>query len=370
MKNLTWHFVLLMCITGLCLTPQAEAVTYYVDFDNGNNAFNGLTTTNCWKSIPGTRNTANTDWVSGATGWKRLLAGDVVVVKGGTTHSASKGGRIQIDSIWYDHGTGTNPITISGGNGWGTGQSIIDGSGITVPSWGALADIIKRDYIVFDGGSNGIKLQNSGYNGLATSGNYNTVRNVEVYNSKWANILFSSSSYPTSYLQGATIDNVTAHKTNSNDDWAANIFLNYVNGAVVSNSTAYDSNLGSDGIHLGSCTNSWVLNCTVYSNGEQGVDISRDGDYKTRDDSYNITVRDCVGYDNFKQNFDSNSSSRDIYFINNVAWHTTETESGDGNFQVYEGGNRVFFINNTSVASHDLAHRCFKWVARNRVCQQ
>ncbi|WP_162604579.1 right-handed parallel beta-helix repeat-containing protein [Geomonas edaphica] len=339
---------------------QAQATTYYVDFDYGSDAANGLATTSSWKNIPGTKTAGNGSFLS-AGGWKRLVAGDVVIVKGGSKHTSQGGGMIQIDSTWYDNGTASSPVTIKGDPSWGSGQSVIDGSGITVPNWAGLVNISKRDYIVFDGGANGIKVQNSGYNGFQTTGNYNTLRNVEVYNSIWANVIFVSPSYPTTFLQGATIDRVVAHKTGINDDWAANIFLTYVNNAVISNCTAYDSNTGSDGIHLGSCTNSWVLNCIVHNNGEQGVDVSKDGDNKNRDDSWNVTVRDCIGYSNYKQNFDSNSSSRDIYFINNTAWDTAESEKGDGNFQVYEGGSRVFFINNTSAASNDFGYGIAWW---------
>jgi len=363
MAHIHKYLVLTICLTISYLfaaCPNSEAATYYVDFDSGSDARDGLSQANSWKNIPGTMTTSNSGTVSGATGWKKIAAGDTIRIKSGTTHNSSKGGRIVINSSWYGNGTAASPITIAVDPTWGSGQAVIDGSGVTVPSWAALVDV-SLPYIVIDGGSaDGLKIQNSGYYGYQTTGAYNTIRYAEVYNSKYANVLFTSNNYPTAFLQGGTIDRVTAHKTNTNDDWASNIYLNYVDGALVTDSVGYDANTGGDGIHLGSCRNIWVVRCTAHNNGEQGIDVSRDGDYKTRDDSYNITVRDSVAYDNYKQNFDSNSASRDIYFINNRAWRTVTTESGDGNFMVYEAGNRVFFINCTSSAGRDYGFG-FAW---------
>jgi hypothetical protein len=359
------YLVLTICITISYLfaaCSDSDAATYFVDFDNGSDARDGLSQATSWRNIPGTRTASNSGTVSGATGWKKIAAGDTIQIRPGTIHNSSEGGRIFIDSTWYGNGTAVSPITIKADTTWGSGQILIDGTGVTVPSWSGLFEIKGIPYVVLDGvADKGIKIQNSAYYGFATSGNYNTIRFVEAYNSKLTNVLFTSNSYPTTYLQGGKIDHVVAHKTNTNDDWASNIYLNYVDGALVTDSISYDSNTGGDGIHLGSCKNSWIVRCTAYRNGEQGIDISRDGDYKTRDDSYNITVRDSVAYDNYKQNFDSNSASRDIYFINNVAWRTTTTEGGDGNFMVYEAGNRVFFINCTSSAGRDYGFGIAWW---------
>jgi len=359
-----WLWTLGVIFTIASKAAVASAATYFVDFDSGNDANDGLSRTTSWRNVPGTRNLSSSGWVSGNTGWRALLPGDTIAIKSGTTHDSGKGGRILIDSSWYGNGTASNPITIKRDSTWGSGQIVINGLGMTVPNWQALLDIQGRDYIVIDGAlDGGIKLQNSAYYGLQTSGNYNTIRYIEAYNSVWANILATSANYPTSYILGTKIDHVIAHKTNANDDWAANIYLNYADGAVVTHAIAYDSNLGSDGIHLGSCKNSWVLDCTVYGNGEQGVDISKDGDHKNRDDAYDVTVRNCVGHDNYKQNFDVNSGARRTYFINDAAWNVTETETGDGNFQVYEGGDRSFFINCTSVKSRDMGFGVGWWGA-------
>ena len=350
-----------MIIFGL--SSAGWAANYYVDFDNGNDANDGLSQQTAWKNIPGTMNQGSTARVSNNSGWVKVGSGDILKVKSGTIHDSSDGGRILIDSSYYTSGTSAAPITIQRDPNWGSGQIIIDGTGITVPNWQALLDIRGIDYLFLDGSvQNGIKIQNSAYNGFETTGNHNEVRNIEVFNSIWANVLFTSPNYPSVYLDGAVIENVVAHKTNSNDDWAANIYLNHVDNALVSHSTAYDANPGADGIHLGSCKNSWVVNCTTYSNGEQGIDLSRDGDYKMRDDSYQITVRDCLSYNNYKMNFDTNSAGHDIYFIRNVGWKTTISDCCDGNFMTYEAGDGTFYINDTSSSGRDWGYG-FAWGA-------
>ncbi|MEI8012036.1 MAG: dockerin type I domain-containing protein, partial [Candidatus Omnitrophota bacterium] len=329
-----------------------EGNTYYVDFDNGNDANNGLTQATAWKNLPGTQSVDASTALSGTSGWQKIMPGDVIKIKSGTTHDASDGGRILISSTWYAQGTPDQPITITRDQWWGSGQVLIDGAGMTVPSWQALVDIWGLSYIVVDGSIlDGIKIANSGYAGFRNYGNNGTLRNAEVFNSKTANVLFSGTE--AAAQRGTVIDHVTAHKTNTDDDTASNIYLGFNDGALLSYITAYDGNAGSDGIHLSSSRNSWIADCTVHNNGEQGIDISRDGDNKMLDLSYNNTVIRCVGYDNLKQNFDANSASHDIYFIGVAGWRTTTPEIGDGNVTVYQAGNRVFVINSSLASARD-----------------
>jgi len=339
---------------------KVNATIYYVDFDGGNDSNNGTSSTTAWLNLPGTRNAGNTAFLNKHS----IAAGDTIYIKSGTTHNSSDGGRVLIDSTYYANGTSGNPITIQRKTDWGLGQIIIDGTGITVSSDDGLFEI-QRDYIVIDGVvNNGIKLQKSSQNGfmiIDTGINGSILRNLEAANSTKANVLVESSNYKSGgYISNVTLENITAHDSAGGDDWYANIMLQFLDQGLVKNCTAYGAGTGSDGIHLGSCKNTWVEGCTTYSNGEQGVDISRDGDYKNNDNSYNNTIRNCVSYNNLKMNFDSNSASRDIYFINDVGWRTTESEDGDANFHAYEAANRVFFINCTSAATHDMGY-AFSW---------
>jgi hypothetical protein len=179
---------------------------------------------------------------------------------------------------------------------------------------------------------------------------------LEVYNSDKINIKITSSgkAIPT-YIGNITLSDLEVHKTNTLNDAGSNISISFAENLLVQNSKSYDT--GGDGIHIGSCKNVWILNNLVYNKvgaGEQGIDLSIDGDYKGRDDGYNITVRGNIAYNNFKMNFDHNSGVHDVYYIHNVAYHTTITERYDGNFHVYEGTiGKNFWINNTSTKGRD-----------------
>ncbi|MCX6899980.1 MAG: right-handed parallel beta-helix repeat-containing protein [Verrucomicrobia bacterium] len=105
-------------------TPATPATTppvvvgnhaYYVDFENGADINNGLSTTSAWKHCPGDVN---------ATGIPRstpLSAGDVVTFKGGVHYCGT------IHLVF--NGTTTMPVTYNGNSSgnWGTGKAVIDG---------------------------------------------------------------------------------------------------------------------------------------------------------------------------------------------------------------------------------------------------
>jgi parallel beta-helix repeat protein len=104
-------------------TQTALAATYYVDFDGGLDANDGLDISTPWKHAPGDSNaTGNAS--------RTLVPGDTVLLKGGVHYKGS----ITVNAS----GTSGNPITYKG-DGWGTGKAIIDGSE-PVTGWTACAD--------------------------------------------------------------------------------------------------------------------------------------------------------------------------------------------------------------------------------------
>lgn len=341
---------------------EVGAANYYVDFDAGKDSNDGLSRTTAWKNIPGTRNTGNTGYVTGNSGWVKLNPGDTILIRSGTVHDSYDGGRILIDENFFNNGTSASPIIIKRDESWGSGQVVIDGTGITIKTFRALVDIKDRAFIKVDGSvDNGILIRDSSYYGIMIYGKGESgceIRNLEVYNSSKGNVLVECSDRATpNYISNIILDKLNVHKTNFNDDWGSNINVVFGDNVIVSNSSAYDANLGADGIHFGSCRNSWILNCEAYNNGEHGVDISRDGDYKSRDDSYNNTIRNVKAYENYKSNLDANSGSRDIYFINSVSWKTTINEVGDGNNNIHEGAQgSTFWINLTTSKGKDWGY--------------
>ncbi|MCD4811504.1 right-handed parallel beta-helix repeat-containing protein, partial [bacterium] len=360
MKKILMTIIILLSLANL---NNVEAKTYYVDFDNGSDFNDGTSIITAWKNLPGTSTAASTNvhpctFLSNS--WPKINAGDIIKIKSGTIHDSTDGGRIHINSTYYNNGTSDQPIMIQRDPQWGTGTVVIDGAGLTVATYYAMLTIYKIDYIIIDGVvENGIKIQNSSEQGIFIydSGvNGSELRNLEIYNSTKINIKITSSDKTTpTYIGDITISDVEVHKTNTLNDAGSNIYITFAENLLVQDSTSYDT--GGDGIHIGSCRNVWILDNLVYNKvgaGEQGIDLSISGDYKGRDDGYNITVRGNIAYDNYKMNFDHNSGVHDVYYIHNVAYHTTTPERYDGNFHVYEGTiGKNFWINNTSTKGRD-----------------
>lgn len=349
----------ILILVILLISRSAWATNYYVDFDAGSNSNNGTSISNPWLSIPGTRNAGNSGYVTPTVS---VQAGDTIWLKSGTTWNSTKGGMIQIRSAYYANGTSSSPITIKRKTDWGSGQILINGAGMTTGSWAGLIDI-QRQYIVIDGAvQSGILIENAPYSNVyqyLTGIGGATIQNIEVYNSSSAGIRLATSNKTTpGYVTGNTLRNIIAHTTQGTSDTDADIYVEWQDGFVIDNVVAYDACKGApqscDGIHVSSSKNGWVINSTAYSNGEQGIDLSLDGDYKTRDDGYNVTVRDCIAWNNPYGNYDQNSGIHDAYFIRNVGWKGVVGTTGNGDFSIYQGTrSRNFYINNTSSAGND-----------------
>jgi hypothetical protein len=130
----------------LLANVAAFATTYYVDPGAGSDANDGLATASAWASIP------TNDGGPAGSGWKALVAGDTLWVKGGSTLFRST----QIDSTWYAGGGAGNLISIKSGNlfGWGTGRAIIDGQATPAAGAGVIAvgfHIFAVSYVHIEG---------------------------------------------------------------------------------------------------------------------------------------------------------------------------------------------------------------------------
>lgn len=189
------RFFFLFLISFL-FVAYAQAATYYVDFDNGNDNNNGLSTNSPWKTLPGTKNIGNTAYVTTSYGGgiisttNKVSAGTIFVMKLGTIHDSSDGGRIYMSSgggEFYNDYTSASPVTFTVDESWGTGQVVIDGTGFPT----ALPNIyIRVDGIKWDGVSTyKIKIQDAPRQGLLyyhhTDGSTTddvVVKYVEFYN--------------------------------------------------------------------------------------------------------------------------------------------------------------------------------------------
>ena len=118
MKNKKNYFFLIIFFTVLLLPKISLAITYYIDFENGNDNNDGLSPVTAWKHAPGDSNA-----VGVAKQKERALrGGDILQFKGGVIYYGS----IYIDGR-FNNGDIGNPIILKG-EGWGSGKAIIDGS--------------------------------------------------------------------------------------------------------------------------------------------------------------------------------------------------------------------------------------------------
>ena len=110
----------IICLCLMVLAGTVSATTYYVDYDSGVDTRTGQTPALAWKHSPGDPAAAS---IARSTA---LKGGDVVLFKGNVIY---RGNIVPATS-----GTSGNPISFKG-NGWGTGQAIIDGSNPITTAW-------------------------------------------------------------------------------------------------------------------------------------------------------------------------------------------------------------------------------------------
>jgi hypothetical protein len=128
-----WMLVLILAVArdaaGGAATPLRSSalaarviagMTYYVDFENGDDANDGLSETAAWKHAPGDPE------ASGNPQSVALQPGDTVLFKGGMVYR----GTIELD---VDGAEGA-PITYRG-DGWGTERAILEGSTPITTTW-------------------------------------------------------------------------------------------------------------------------------------------------------------------------------------------------------------------------------------------
>ena len=346
----------------LMLALPVGAATYYIDFDAGNDTNAGTSTGAPWKTIPGTRNTGNTDWQ--ATDWgsatinsgNKAPAGTVFQIKPTTTHDSTDGGKILIDSTYYDSdATAANPIKFVADQGWAAGTVTIDGTGITAPVGFGLISSDRIPGMEWDGEvTDGFLIQDSPYNAIV----FNTadgliigtdpmldgavLKNLKIFNcgttytggdNQVGVVLFE-------HHQNILVDNV---EIDGNDLYLCGLwFGNSYRGSTgtVSNTTIHDfsgTDNGGNGIlsHNGFNTFS---NVTVYGC-NKGFDL---GEENSQDVYLEYTIINCLFYGNVTGFWSSGAAGRTenmkLYVINSIfrdnTLHGIRNYSG-GPYQTY-----------------------------------
>ncbi len=269
-----WYARVLCLGFALAVVPAwLSAATYYVDPGSGSDSNTGTDRSTAWRMIP----TAT----GSGSGWKKLNAGDTVLVKSGGTIR----GRLTVDGTWYNDGTSSSPIRIVRDISWGTGPVTFEGSGQSVGGYEGLVTVSRRNYIEIDGsGANGIIVQNSPGRGIHLMGTSESskmiglkLRNIRLYNNSGFGMVIQRQD---SFL----IENVE------------------IDG---------NRRAGTGGMYIGDhtygCSNGRIVNCRSYNNGanpgaQDGGTDARIGFWCTN--STNITYDGCIAHDNEGDGFD------------------------------------------------------------------
>lgn len=277
-----------------CMAARAFSATYYIDFDSGNDASAGTSTGTAWKSLPGTQDAASTGDLSSSYGGgtfttsSKVPAGTIFKIKSGTTWNSTDGGRWNITSSWYDNGASANPILIQLDTGWGSGGTLVDGTGMVVPI--ALC-LVQRDGVIIDGViTNGLMFANSTNRGVYYKEQAGTsvslldvgVRFLCLSNNSTLAASDSAGS-GRGYLQfpratGVTVSNVVMI---GNNNWGCGLILGEagmgVTNAVIANSVATglqgDTSANDSGIGFKAFNSSFLLINSIATNNLKGCDF-------------------------------------------------------------------------------------------------
>ena len=376
-------FFIGLLITFSLLPNAGGAATYYIDFQNGSDNNSGASQVAPWKTIPGTRNAADTADQSACWGFgcptsptfgssRKVPAGTTFKLKSGSIHNNINGGRINVSSTYYNiNATPSSPILFQRDIGWGIGSVVFDGIGMTLydnnkttTGWGLIHINSTIGGISFDGVAgvsdlyDGIIIQNSPKVGLAYYADDTNMmpggllQFIKFFNNGTLHTVNDASFSGSGQLyfkfhDGVTIDHCAFDGNNkyTNGLHLGQSYTRVVN-TLVSNSVAYNHR-GSDDTDVGigiKAQNSQVTykNVASYNNdkgfdsGEEGADLSWDIVYK---------LINCQAYSNatlgagFSVTSASRTGAANFYAINSIF----RDNSGPG-IKAYAGPYNIHII--------------------------
>ncbi|MFH0810572.1 MAG: choice-of-anchor Q domain-containing protein [Pseudomonadota bacterium] len=329
MRNLRYLFALLAV---LGLAAPAAATTYYVDPTTGSNSNSGTSRTTAWAGVP-------TSGGSGS-GWKKLVAGDNVLIRRGARFTAP----LTVKSDWYaTNASKANPISVTPDPEWGSGAVTWDGAGILVQYiHGFNLDGLQRG---------GVVIQNAPGRGVEAIGVTTTDRlrglrlgNIRVYRAADRHV--SLQKVDGFMLEKVDVDGGGILNGSSGICLGEDGDRGCSNGQLLG-CTA--SNMGPASYTQGSGTNNyqgfWIVNdrniyldgCDGFHNSGRGFDCGGVGSAGVAM-SDNITFYRCRAYNNGNDGFGSSAEdypesepSRHYYY------YCLAYGNGGGGWQIYEG---------------------------------
>ncbi|MFA5247979.1 MAG: right-handed parallel beta-helix repeat-containing protein, partial [Patescibacteria group bacterium] len=202
-------------------------VTYYIDYENGLDTNNGLTTSTPWKHCPGDSNATNNPSSAILTGGANL------VFKGGVSY-------IGLIRLNWSGSIGSSIVYDGNSSGsWGTGKAIIDGNN-SVPNYQGFLATASRNYI--------------------------TIRNFEIINQ--AQLAVGSEPWKTNGIRfEATNDNIIIQ-----DNYIHNV--GYWNTDCSTTVNGYANACASGGMSLNLPTNCLISNNEITRTGGGGIGVN------------------------------------------------------------------------------------------------
>jgi hypothetical protein len=288
-------FVAAILLSTIC---RGEVV-YYIDFDDGNDSNSGLSRSQAWRTIPGTRTVDAADWIETQWGppgdiavnsFKEVQPGTVFKLKRGVVHDSATGGQVLIDSVYYsDTASAAAPIVFELDEEWGSGSIVFDGTGVELNRFG--------------GSSSGYGLIHLDIGGVNFDGK--VPGGMIVRNSWWMGISCYAKSVPLpgcSFRYIKFFNNGTEIMTDQEGAGSGQLYIkNHVGGVV--DSCEFDGNKGSNGfingLQLGQSSRRVLLyqvsNCVSYNH--KGTNDAGMG-FKAVNSE--VTYKNCVAYGNYK----------------------------------------------------------------------
>lgn len=250
---------------GPVCSPRQEGAgkTYYVAM-NGDDSFNGL--------APSPEKGGRGPFRTLSRAARAVGAGETVMIRAGTYREASR---------WYKEGTEADPITITSYAGESV---IISGNGHSIPegAYGTLVSI-KGDWINISD----LRIEESSWYGLVVEGDH------------------------------CTVDNISVHR-----NWGSGIFTtgwhNLIADCLARNNSLvnekFRSHEGGWGFGISACRyprHTTIRGCVAWDNWGEGISTF---------ESYDITIEDCISYNN-QQNFYI-SDTKHCLFQRNLSYYT------------------------------------------------
>jgi hypothetical protein len=278
----------------------AFPVTYYVDFQNGNDASSGLSRAAAWRTIPGTLTADGADWAS--TSWgggvvanlSKVPAGTTFLLRGGSVKDASSGGAVYIDDTFYADAAPSNPISFLVDAGWGSGAVVFDGTGL----WAGVGLVLVRvNGVLIDGGTpGGIVIRNGEAAGLYVK--ERAADGAPVNGCVFRNIFLTGNGTDYTSVDEGTGD--------------GQVNVRYANGITLENIEMDGAGIHINGMLLGdshkSIRNATVTSCTAYNHA--GSVPPDDCGIGFKAVNGEITFRNCLSWGNLK-GFDLGEDSSD-----------------------------------------------------------